>query len=124
VCPSTQELEGLLRAARPRPRPDFVRTLEASLPAPRAPVLLPRWRVAFAACAAATALVAVGVVLGMAGALPFSAGAGKDAAAGQDCRIVFVERSERVPHLVRKHNGDLRVVHRLQRVQRPVKRCR
>lgn len=121
---STQELEGLLRAARPRPRPDFVRTLEASLPGPRAPVLPARWRLAFAACASAAALVAVVVVLGIVGALPFSAGAGKDAKAEQDCRIVFVERFERLPKLVRKRNGDLRVVHRLQRVQRAVKRCR
>jgi hypothetical protein len=80
--------------------------------------------VAFAACASAAALVAVAIVLGMVGALPFSAGAGEDANAGQHCRIVFVERSERLPYLVRKRNGDLRVVHRLRRVQRPVKRCR
>jgi hypothetical protein len=124
VSPSTQELERLLRSARAQPRADFVRELEASLPAPRAPVLSPRWRLAFAACAAAAALVAVTIVLGATGALPFSAGAGRDAQAGQDCRIVLVERTERVPYVVRARNHRLRVVYRMQRVSRPVKRCR
>jgi hypothetical protein len=124
VRPSTQELERLLRSARAQPRADFVRELEASLPAPRASARPPRWRVAFAACAAAAALVAVTIVLGATGVLPFSVGAGKDAQAGQDCRIVWVERFERQAYIVHGHNGRLRVAYRLRPVQRPVKRCR
>jgi hypothetical protein len=124
VCPSTHELERLLRTARPQPRADFVRTLEASLPQRRAPIRAPRWRVAFAACASATALVAVATVLGAVGALPFSVGAGKEAKAGEDCQIVLVQRRARLPHVVRKRNGDLHVVYRTQMVRRAVKRCR
>jgi hypothetical protein len=128
VSPSTHELERLLRTARPQPRADFVRTLEASLPQPRAPIRAPirapRWRVAFAACASAAALVAVATVLGAVGALPFSVGAGKEAKAGQDCQIVFVQRRARVPHVARKRNGDLHVVYRMQMVRKTVKRCR
>ena len=128
MCPSNHELERLLRTARPQPREDFVRALQDSLPQPRAPgrapIRLPRWRVAFAACASAAALVAVATVLGAVGALPFSAGAGKEAKAGQDCEIVLVQRRARLPHLVRKRDGDLHVVYRTQMVRRPVKRCR
>lgn len=124
MCPPVHELERLLRTARPQPRPDFVRSLEASLPRPRAPLRAPRWHVVFAACASGVAIIAITIVLGVAGALPFSTGAGKDAEAGPRCRTVFVERRTHLPHLVRGHDGDLRIVYRWRRVQEPVRRCR
>jgi hypothetical protein len=84
----------------------------------------PRWRLAFAACASAAALVAIGIVLGVAGALPFSAGAGRDAQAGQHCRNVIVERRQRVGFVVRDAHGGFHLRYRRELVQRPVKRCR
>ena len=129
MCPSPHELEGVLRKARPEPPPDFVRSLEhALLPHPerrtRRERWAPRWRVAAAACASAAALVAIGIVLGVAGALPFSAGAGDDAEAGPVCRTVIVERRARVGYVVRDKHGGFRLRYRREMVQRPVKRCR
>jgi hypothetical protein len=129
VCPSTDELEHLLRAARPVPPADFARALEnALLPRP-APVKwrdrwAPRWRLAVAATGSAIALLAVAAVLGIAGALPFSVGAGKNAEAGQDCRTVMVDRRERQAYFVRGRNGRVHLRFRTALVRRPVTRCR
>jgi hypothetical protein len=129
VPPSPDELERLLRKARPDPSPDFIRALEASLvPPPERRTarkgLASHWRIAATACAFATALIAIGIVLAIAGALPFGVGAGKNAQAGQDCRTVTVQRRERRARLVQDRHGKLRVRYHTELVRRPVKRCR
>ena len=98
------------------------------LPPPERTVRRERWsprlRLAFAVCASAAALVAIGIVLGVLGALPFSAGAGRNAQAGQHCRNVIVERRQRVGFVVRDAHGGFHIHYRREMVQRPVKRCR
>jgi hypothetical protein len=120
---SPHDLERLMRAARPTPRPEFVARLESSL-APR-PVRRDRrvLRVAIAGAAFAAVLVAVAVAMSVGGLLPLTSG-GSPASAGEDCRNVVIHPTERHAYFVRDRNGDLHVRYRDQVVRRVVKRCR
>ena len=117
------DLERLLRAARPAPPAAFVCDLERSLAG--RPARKPdrrRVRVLVAGSGLAAGLAAVAVLLAVAGLLPFTSSAGR-ARAGEDCRISQVERIERRPHFVRDREGKLQVRYRLERAPRLVRRC-
>jgi hypothetical protein len=115
------DVDELLRAARPEPRAEFVRELEARLLARRAP-RRPRTLALGLACA--VALAATVLVLGVAGALPLHLSGDEPATATDECETVLVQRTERRPVLVVTRAGELRVRYRTAQVQRPVKRCR
>ena len=118
------DLERLLRAARPAPRAAFVCELERSLVG--RPARKPdrrRLRVLVAGSGLAAGLAAVSVVLAVAGLLPFTSSAGR-ADAGENCRTVQVERSERHPYFVRGSEGRFEVRFQAERVPRLARRCR
>ena len=119
-----EDLERLLRAGRPVPRPDFVPALERRL-IPRRPRPDPvRIRVAAAGVGLAFALAAMIIALGATGLLPIQLGGGSGAQAERDCRTVMVERKQRVPSFVRDANGELVLRYHTETVSRPVRRCR
>ena len=115
-----EDMDRLLRAAKPKPRSDFVDELERRiLPEPRqrgTPRLV-------AALSTVAALASVLALLGIAGALPSPLRAERPASAKDDCSIVIVERIERRPYFVTGRDGALRVKYRRESVRRPVKRC-
>ena len=118
------DLERLLRAARPAPPAAFVGELERSLigrPA-RKPERR-RWRVLVAGSGLAAGLAAVAVLLAVTGLLPFTSSA-RRADAGENCRTVHVQRTERHPYFVRGSDGRLEVRFRVERVPGLAKRCR
>jgi hypothetical protein len=122
VDPSQDDLERLLRTARPTPRPGFVRELERTL-RPQRPERR-RLRLVLAATGVATALASLVLVLSIAGLLPGSSNGSKPVQAAPKCRTVIVERRERRPYFVRLDNGELRVRYHMELVRRPVRRCR
>jgi hypothetical protein len=124
VSLTPEDLERLLRAGRPVPRPDFVRALERELIPRRARSDRERVRVAIAGLGLAFALGAVLVALGAVGLLPIHLGGGSGAQAERDCRTVLVERNERVPSIVRDAKGEFVVRYHTRTVSRPVRRCR
>ena len=117
------DLERLLRRARPAPRPEFVSELERSLPLRRRKQPRPRLTVALAGAGFAAVLAALVVSLSVAGLLPFSS-SGHGAQAEQRCKEVVVERSQRVPQFVQDRRGNIRVRYHTKVVPRLVKRCR
>jgi hypothetical protein len=121
---TTDDLERMLRVARPAPREEFVRELERSLPARRAARERRRLRVVIAGTGAATALAAVAVAMSVSGLLPLTSGGGSPAEAERQCRTVVVERMERRPYFVRDRSGEPQVRYRLERVPRYIRRCR
>jgi hypothetical protein len=124
VSHDIDDLERLLRAARPAPPAAFVCELERSLAG--RPARKPdrrRGRVLVAGSGLAAGLAAVAVLLAVAGLLPFTSSAGR-ARAGEDCQITRVERIERRPYFVRDSEGNFEVRFRLERVPRLVRRCR
>jgi hypothetical protein len=128
VSPSPEELEQLLRAARPAPREEFVSELERSLPLhrPHRPERVRRhgrFRLAVGAATLATGLAVVALLLSIVGLLPFGGG-DRAARAGRECRTVTVEKRERVPVFVRDKNGNPTVRYELRTVPRLVRRCR
>jgi hypothetical protein len=125
VEPATEDLERLLRAARPTPRPEFVRELEAALPGRvgRRPPLRARRRVLFTATGFAGALAGLALLLGVAGVLPVSSQRGQPAQADDPCRTVIIERRERQPVFEKGPDGEIRLRFVPTVVPRPVKRC-
>jgi hypothetical protein len=124
VSVTPEDLERLLRAGRPAPRPDFVSALERGL-IPRSPRSgRARMRVAIAGVGFAFALAGMVIALGAVGLLPIQLGGGSGAQAERDCRTVMVQRKERVPSFVRDANGEITVRYHTQTVSRPVRRCR
>jgi hypothetical protein len=124
VSHDIDDLERLLRAARPAPPAVFVCELERSLVG--RPARKPdrgRVRVLVAGSGLAAGLAAVAVLLAVAGLLPFTSSAGR-ARAGEDCRIKRVERIVRRPYFVRDRDGEFEVRFRVERVPRLVRRCR
>jgi hypothetical protein len=119
-----EDLERLLRAGRPAPRPDFVRALERKLMPRRSPRRRLQLQVAIAGVGLAAMLAAMVIALSAAGLLPISLGGGSRAQAERDCRIVMVERTERVPRFVRDSKGVLMLRYDTRVVSRPVRRCR
>jgi hypothetical protein len=124
VSLTPEDLERLFRVGRPVPRPDFVGALERRLIPRRPRTDRVRMRVAIAGVGFAFALAAMVIALGAAGLLPIQLGGGSGAKAERDCRMVMVERNERVPTFVRDPNGDFVVRYHTQTVLRPVRRCR
>jgi hypothetical protein len=123
VSHDIDDLERLLRAARPAPPAVFVCDLERSLVG--RPVGKPdrrRLRVLVAGSGLAAGVAAVAVLLAVTGLLPFTSSAGR-AHAGQNCRTKHVERIERHPYFVRS-DGELQVRFRVERVSRLVRTCR
>jgi hypothetical protein len=128
VSPSPEELERLLRAARPAPREEFVSELERCLPLHRSERVRPprrrrRFRLAIGAVSLATGLAFVALLLSIVGLLPFGEGE-RPARAGRECRTVTVERRERVPVFVRDKEGNPTVRYELRTVPHLVRRCR
>jgi hypothetical protein len=116
------DLERLMRAARPAPRPGFVAELERSLRTSTAkrrrrvpPVLV-------AGAAFAVVLAALVIAMSFSGVLPFTSG-GSPARAGEDCRNVVIHPTERRAYFVRV-DGEWQVRYRNEVVRRVVKRCR
>lgn len=115
-----EDMDRLLRAARPDPRSDFVDALERRiLPEPRQR-RTPRLVAAFSMVAALGSVLAL---LGIAGALPSLFRSERPASAKDDCRIVIVKRIERRPHFVTGRDGQLHLKYQRQPVRRPVRRC-
>ena len=117
------DLERLLRRARPAPREEFLRELERSLPRPRPRREPRRFTVLAAGTAFATALAVVAIGLSLAGLLPFTS-SGSPAQADRDCTTTVVERDQRVPHFVRDRAGVVHVRYRVERRPQLVRRCR
>ena len=117
-----REVETLLRASRPVPRPAFEAELERRL-FPGATRPARGRRPLLAGAAAVTALAALFGVLGLAGSGPLS---GDDDAvrAGDDCRFVNVTRRERVPEVVRRPDGEFEIRFKTERKKAVVRRCR
>jgi hypothetical protein len=111
----------LLRELRPEPQAEFVRDLESSLVARSRG--RERFRVVAAGTALGASLVALTMVLGVLGLLPWSLGGSGRGEAKQECRTEVVVRHERRPVLVVDAKGNFRTVYRVTKVPRPVKRC-
>jgi hypothetical protein len=118
-----QQLESLLRSARPTPDPrfrgDLRRKLEGDAPLVG---LRPWWRPSRIRLVAAAFLAAGATIASLAGAGPLSSSNDR-VQARDDCRYIAVSRIERVPRLVTK-NGREQVVYDRKLVTRQVKRCR
>jgi hypothetical protein len=113
------DMERLLREAKPEPRPEFVEAIETQLLPERRRHRAPRL---VAAGAMVAALGIVVTILGLLGASPARLGGDHPAKAKDDCRTVMVERVERRPYVAVGQGGDLRIRYRPERVRRPV--CR
>jgi hypothetical protein len=114
-------MEDLLRSAKPEPRDEFVLNLERRLLTPPEP----RRSVALAGAAAFSVVLAVlVVVLGVAGTLPLGLGGDRNATATDDCRVVVVDGTKRLPGFVVGRGGELRLIYRQEVVRRPMMRCR
>jgi hypothetical protein len=124
VSHDIDDLDRLLRAARPAPPAAFVCELERSL-AGRLARKPDNWRVRMlvAGSGLAAGLAAVAILLAVGGLLPFTSSAGR-ADADEDCPITHVERIERRPYLVHDSEGKLQIRYRLERAPRLVRRCR
>jgi hypothetical protein len=117
--------EELLRRSRPVPDPRFVHGLERKLFHKRR--LLPNLRLrspVVAGGAAAVGLASLLATVSLVGAGPFSTGDEKNARAGDDCRVVTVQRRTREPYLARANSGRLDIRFRKRVVSRRVTRCR
>ena len=111
-----ERVEQVLRASRPEPDADFVRSLESGLferPEPS-----PRRRPLLAGVALAGGLACSALALSLAGVGPLG-GNDHPAQAGSDCRFVTVTRMEQVPTVTDKGVFSIDK----QPVQRRVKRC-
>jgi len=118
-----RNLDTVLRTTKPEPRAGFVEGLEARLVGEFATAR--RRANALRASAGLTLGLAMTLlVLGVSGMLPLNLGAADPGEARQDCRMVVVERMERVPTLVVAKTGGLRVRYRVTPVRRSVRRCR
>jgi hypothetical protein len=115
--------EQWLRANRPEPDPDFVRSLESRLFPPRrerAPHRRPR--PLFAGAAAALAGAAAVLVLALAGVGPLGSSGSDSGQATTGCHYVTVNRKARVPVIVER-KGNPTLEYRTKLVQQRVKRC-
>jgi hypothetical protein len=122
------DVERLLRDARPKPRPEFVEQCAAALFAERPRVVVrrlpPRVRLLLPAGGLAALLAALILILGIAGQLPFGLQGDGRVKAKSDCRTVVKVQRERRPVLAIDERGNIVVRHEVQLVRRPVKRCR
>jgi hypothetical protein len=129
VEPTLLDVERLLRKARPRPRPEFVRELERSLFRPRAvrPAAAPRRRrrrrflvgVSFA-----SALGLLLVVLAVAGVRPLGTAGTTGAAADRHCVIVETWALVRRPRVTVTRDGRIVITTRPDLTLQPRIRCR
>lgn len=123
VSQAPDDLERLLRLARPAPREEFVRELARSLPRQRTERDRRQLRVLAVGWGLASALAVVALALSVTGLLPLTSGS-SPAQAGRNCKTMIVERSARKPYFVRGRNGTIHVRYRVEIVPRFVKRCR
>jgi hypothetical protein len=123
VSQAPDDLERLLRRARPAPREEFLRELERSLPRQRTRREPRPIRLVAAGWGFATVLAVVALGLSLAGLLPFTS-SGSPARADRDCKTVMVERDQRVPYFVHDHDGLVQVRYRVERTPQLVRRCR
>ena len=112
-----ERVEQILRASRPEPDPDYVRSLERRLIGEPRRERRPA-RPLFAGAALSGAVAAAVLALSLAGVGPLGGGGSNGAHAGSDCRFVTVAKREKAPVLVQ---GQL--VLREHTVQRRIKRC-
>jgi hypothetical protein len=113
----------MLRAARPAPRPSFVRTLEEKL-FPGRPQRARRVRPWVAGALATGGLAVTALMLSLLGVGPLAARGERDVKADSDCRYVTVNTRVAEPALVRGADRKPRIVYRNQLVKRQVRRCR
>jgi hypothetical protein len=123
VSQAPDDLERLLRLARPAPREEFVRELARSLPRQRTQRDHRQLRVLAVGWGLATALAVVTLALSVTGLLPLTSGS-SPAQADRNCKTMIVERSTREPYFVRRGNGAVQVRYRVETVPRLVRRCR
>jgi len=118
-------VESALRGAQPRPRPDFVRSLQARLFPERRTFFgwTRRRRPAFVAALSAAGMALAVLVLSLAGVGPLAGRGGQDVKAGSNCRFVVAKERTQVPTVVRASNGQTRIVYRSELVERRVRRC-
>jgi hypothetical protein len=118
------ELDALLTKSRPEPAPEWVDALEERLLPRRISrphvIALPRLRVGVGI---AVGLAVLLIVLGLAGAGPLSDEA-PNVRAKEDCQLVRVTRTERVPVVATAPDGSTTVSYRRERVERLERRCR
>jgi len=128
--PSLSDLEQLLRSSRPRPRPQFVRELQASLVQSVAPhdrrLRAPKRqrRRLTVALGTAMAVATLLVVLSLAGIRPLGTGGTPGAAAGRDCTTVTDWVVQREPTLKVGADRRIHIVTEPRLVARPTVRCR
>src|SRR5689334_14939320 len=98
--------EDILRAAQPKPDPDFVDSLERRLFPAKAPRRRPQLarRPVFAGGLLAGGLAAAAVILGLAGAGPLGSG-DHSGQATSNCRFVTKREHVRAPVLVQRHGS-------------------
>jgi hypothetical protein len=123
VSQAPDDLERLLKRARPAPREEFVRELQRSLPRQRTERDRHHLRVLVAGWGLASALAVVALVLSVTGLLPLTSGS-SPAQADRNCTTMIVERSVRKPYFVRRREGEIQVRYRLEMEPRLVRRCR
>jgi hypothetical protein len=123
--PNDLELvEQWLRDARPEPRSQFVRQLEASLQtSSRSTPAKRRGRVLVSASALAGALASLALILGVAGLMPLNSGGERAAEAEDPCVPRMVERRTRVPVLVVRPGKEPRIKYRTGPVRRVAEGC-
>ena len=116
--PIDPEMDALLRRARPEPDGAWVHATGERLFAPRR-TSRPVWRLG---AAFAGGLAAFATVLSLAGVGPL-AGGDQTVNAKDDCRAVTVTRVQRVPSLVTKPSGGVRITYTRKPVQVSERRC-
>lgn len=129
--PTLSDVERLLRGAHPRPRPEFVRELEASLihfaafePVAAPPRRSRQLRRLLVGVSFAGALAVLMVVLAIAGVRPLGTSGTTGAAADHHCVTVQNWALVRRPRLVVSDSGRLAIVTRTELALQPHIRCR
>jgi hypothetical protein len=129
VEPTLSDLEQLLRSARARPRPEFVRELEASVLRSARFGPLAAWRRREsprlrAALASAVAIATLLLVLSIAGLRPLGTSGTPGAAAERHCMTVRTWSVEREPLFVVARDGRLALRYRTALAPQARIRCR
>jgi hypothetical protein len=121
---SSEDVERLLRTARPAPPPDFVRELEARLPHARPARARRRPRALLAATGLAGALAVTTLLIAVTTGLPVGSHEQTPAQAKDGCRTIVVERMQRQATIRRGRDGELHVRYHQVPVPQRVTRCR
>jgi hypothetical protein len=117
------ELDAILRATRPSPDPSWVDATEQRLACSQRSWFVWHTTPALRLGAVTGFALAVAVImLSLLGASPLG-DSDQDVKAGEACRLVEVDRIERVPSIVESTSGEPQVIYRKERVRRFVERC-